>query len=178
MAAALGPVCKYCGIAVSSKEVRLGREVVCAGCREEQSSPEAVAQRRRESTEARANRIEGQPWWLSAQAQVIVRYTDFDQLEQEIQIVGPLGWRIAQTDTTDGHVNIGRIVAFGALSVLSPLRSKGIVTVTWERSDVVQAAPSGEDPVVTLKRLKLMLDEDLIEIHEYEAKKAEILARM
>jgi hypothetical protein len=39
-------------------------------------------------------------------------------------------------------------------------------------------APVAEDPMATLGTLKKMLDTGLIETGEYEAKKAEILARM
>lgn len=39
-------------------------------------------------------------------------------------------------------------------------------------------SPAGDDPVATLGKLKRMLDGGLIEAHEYESKKAEILGRM
>jgi hypothetical protein len=40
------------------------------------------------------------------------------------------------------------------------------------------SAPSGDDPMVTLGRLKQMLEAGFIEVSEYDAKKAEVLSRI
>ena len=59
-------------------------------------------------------------------------------------------------------------------------RSPDAITVTWRREIGHGEEPSSpiEDPVVKLRQLKAMLDESLITVDEYEAKKHEILDRM
>jgi membrane protease subunit (stomatin/prohibitin family) len=47
-----------------------------------------------------------------------------------------------------------------------------------QKSAAMPPAPSGDDPVAALKKLKELLDLGLIEQAEYDAKKAEIISRM
>jgi len=147
---------------------------MCPPCRDSFNSPEAVAQRETQKVIATAHEIDGAPWWRCGRGQVVVQYSDFARLESETPIAQEHGWEIGQTDTSDGHVNIGRIVALGGLSLLTPLRSKGMITVTWQRA----AVSGGTDPVTALRQLKELLELQLVTQTEYDAKKAEILARL
>ncbi len=145
---------------------------MCPACRDKDT-----ALRDQARIIAEAYIVDGRPWWETTRAKVVVQYHDFALFERETPIALEHGWEIGQTDTADGHVNVGRIVALGALSLLTPLRSKGSITVTWQRAGVVNAEAPG-DPVTTLRQLKDLLDLQLVTQTEYDAKKAEVLARM
>jgi hypothetical protein len=114
------------------------------------------------------------------------------------------GWIPQGTTATDGHINLGRTLTYGALTLgihtlLGGSRTKGKITISYVRTPewleanhkapvdhipVMQkitsnpVAEAKEDPVAKLKQLKDMLDAGLISQDEYDKTKAAILERM
>lgn len=75
---------------------------------------------------------------LAEQTIMVKTYRDAKAYAQDAQKMGALGWHPSQQSAVDGHINVGRTAAKVAL--FSPLalvtgasRSKGQITVTWER---------------------------------------------
>jgi len=172
--------CSRCGTPVSVGPFSTSTPV-CKECRAFLATPEGKAEAQREKLMAAAMSIDDRPWWLCSRREVTVRYDSEEQLQFEMPLAAERAWEIVSASATEGHVNVGRIIVLGAASLLTPLRSKGFVLVVWRRAEHGSSEGDGgerADPVEVLRKLKEMLDLDLITDSEYEAKKREVLDRM
>ena len=140
--------------------------------------------RLRRPIEATVHKIDGRPWWFADRDQIVLSYTDMGQIEFELKQASKRGWFIETTDSTDGHINVGRTMSAailtGGLSLaFGASRTSGRTTVNWRRqsSEVAQTPPS-IDPLEMLKKLNELKEAGVITEAEFEAKKGEILARL
>ena len=114
-----------------------------------------------DNTEKRINRIADVIAEAHAASRAGVNYTELQRLE---------AMREAATNEGGGAgvgMGIGAGIGFGQM-----------MTDTLNRPGGQQAGPAKEGPLVVLKKLKEMLEADLIEQEEYDLKKKEILGRM
>jgi|GEM_PF-4710876 len=144
----------------------------------------------REKFEKVAEEI-GQGFWYEDESKTshIVSYNNEEQASIEAEKAATKGWKALGSSATDGHINIGRTLARGL--IFGAHRTKGTITVTYERTPEWQAAnnkavsqPSAlapqptDDPLQKMRQLKGMLDAGLISESEYNTKKADLLSRM
>lgn len=118
-------------------------------------------------------------------AAVVVRTYDTDdkgqrRFQEEAAILAANGYSPQTQSEEGGHIHAGRILMTGGLSVFAGrkgIRSKGKLTVTYGRTPATVAAPV-DDPMAAIGRLAELRDAGAITLEEFEAKKAEILARI
>lgn len=129
-----------------------------------------------------AQKVDGKPWWESSRNGIFLDYERAEDVDLELELAAPLGWYIDDADSTDGHINVGRTatgaVLTGGWSLLfGGSRTDGNIKVNWRRDDAkpVQAA---SDPVALLDQLARLRDSGILTTEEFEAKKAELLARI
>jgi len=133
----------------------------------------------------------------------VATYKNEKDAAKEADKAAKKGWMPQGTTATDGHINLGRTITYGVLTLgvsylLGGSRTKGTITISYIRTPEwlvehklannsnpviaapapAQIAPSSEDTLQTLQKLKGLLDTGLITQEEYDTKKAEILSRM
>lgn len=98
--------------------------------------------------------------------------------QQHAATLASQGYRPVSQSWAEGRPGVGRVVALGVFA--SSIRPKGYLTVTYERQS--QSDSAGEstpvDPLDQLKRLGELRDAGVLTESEFQAKKAEILARL
>jgi hypothetical protein len=130
----------------------------------------------------KVHKIEGKPWWESDRTQLLLEYDDMGRVDQELSIATAFGWYIADTDGDSGHINVGRttsaaVLTAGVSLLFGASRSKGKTKINWRRDDETPIVAI-DDAASLLRQLGSLRDEGILTDEEFEAKKAEILARM
>ena len=80
-----------------------------------------------------------------------------------------------------GHIHAGRLLLTGGLSIFAGkrgIRAGGKRTVTWRKQAGEPAASGPPDVMDQLRKLGELRDAGILTAEEFEAKKAELLARM
>ena len=127
-----------------------------------------------------------QAWTLPA----IIRTYEGDDagrrlLAAEVQVLGLHGYSPAGQDEAAGHHEAGRVLLKGTAVVLFGVvpgmtvgtKSKGAITVAFQKIQVPPPAPSAADPIEQLRKVGELRDAGGLTESEFQAKKAELMAR-
>lgn len=107
---------------------------------------------------------------------------DRRRLTLESKILPEHGYEASMQTQEGGHIHVGRLLVTAGWSVLAGqrgIRSKGSLTITYRlQADDQPPMTSSVDPIAQIKRLGDLRDAGLLTAEEFDAKKAELLARM
>jgi hypothetical protein len=87
-----------------------------------------------------------------------------------------LGYRPVAQSWAEGRPGVGRVLAIGVFA--SSIKPNGYLTVTYHKVESTSGETVPQDPFTTIRQLGMLRSEGLISDEEFEAKKAEILARL
>ena len=96
-----------------------------------------------------------------------------ERFSQHARDLGARGYQPTAQSWGEGRPGAGRVLALGELS--TAVRPAGFLTVTYQ---LRQATAPAEDPIEMLRRLAGLRDAGIVTPAEFEAKKAEVLARL
>jgi hypothetical protein len=116
---------------------------------------------------------------------LVVRNYDTDdkgsrRFHEEAAILGANGYSPSTQSEEGGHIHAGRLLMTGGLSIFAGrkgIRSKGKLTVTYSHTPAPVAA-NEPSPVEQLRALAELRDAGLVTPEEYEAKRADLVARL
>lgn len=122
-------------------------------------------------------------------APTVVRTYSRDKLGEallawELESLTGHGYQLVTQTEDGGHVHAGRLILTGGLSVFAGgrgVRSKGSIKMVFQLVPATQPTPgigAAADPAAALEALASLRDRGLITPDEYDAKRAEVLARL
>lgn len=114
----------------------------------------------------------------------VKQYKDAREYERDAIAMGAAGWtpqgQVAQESRLAAGKTLGKAVATGGIGLLLTGRAKkgGGITVTWVRKEPAVAAAQVGGVAEQLRELADLHAQGIVTDAEFEAKKAELLARM
>lgn len=92
------------------------------------------------------------------------------------QLLGRKGYRPIAQSWAEGRPGVGRVLMIGDAAGL--IRPKGFLTVTYQLAAVAQPGGASPDLIDHIRRLGELRDQGVLTTAEFEAKKADLLARI